>query len=76
MLHDQHLPTAPTLRTALKNLADGRYDDVWAKNSRLKIRGSVRKAPKVFAAIVDFTSPDQILCDVVELDRIVAPFLM
>ena len=75
MLHDQHLPTAPTLRTALKNLADGRYDDVWAKNSRLKIRGSVRKAPKVFAAIVDFTSPDQILCDVVELDRIVAPFL-
>jgi hypothetical protein len=64
-----------TYHNARKNLLAGVYDDVWSDNRRLKIRGSVNKAPAAFEAIAGITFADPIPCTSQEVDYLIVPLL-
>lgn len=53
----------------------GAYDDVWSETRRLKIRGSLNKALKVYRAVIGPSAAQFLTCDVAEHDRLFRPFI-
>ena len=61
--------------TARTDLAGGKFDHHWTKSRRLKIQGSVNKAPKIYKALAGISSAECITIDVDALDLLARPYL-
>lgn len=76
MLDDTSKTNIITLPEAQGRFARGDFDDAWAEQTRLKIRGSVNKIPKVYRAVAGMTSPQLIVCDVASHDALFERYLL
>lgn len=61
--------------TAQTDLSGGKFDHHWTHSRRLKIQGSVNKAPRIYKALAGITSEECIDVDVDALDRLAGPYL-